>query len=519
MRRAGKLGLLTLGWLLLLAPAANAAQEASGVDAAIQDALSPVADFMSGIVFYAIPIGETELPLIVVWLIGGAIFFTVYNKFINLRGFRHSIDVTRGAYDDPSDPGETTHFQALMTALSATVGLGNIAGVAVAVSIGGPGATFWMVVAAFFGMSTKFVECSLAVKYRNEFEDGHISGGPMYYIDRLTHRGWPAPLAKFLAAFFALATIGGGLGAANMFQVNQAYAQFLELDFVGNDGFWANNAWVFGLIIATCVGIVIIGGIRSIARVTERLVPFMAGIYLLAALVIVLLNLTELPAALWRIFSGAMTGQSVAGGFIGSLVVGIQRSAFSNEAGLGSAAIAHSSAKTDLHVREGFVAQLGPFIDTVIICTATALIIVITGVYEGAGDEVQGVTLTSEAFAQRIPWFPNVLAVAVIMFAFSTMISWSYYGVKASNYLFGESTLVVRTFQVIFCIFVVLGALLTLESVVPLMDALIFLMPITNVLALLVYAPEIRQDLREYWHAYQSGEMKTYAEEQAEAGA
>lgn len=517
MRRAGKLGLLTLGWLLLLAPAANAAQEASGVDAAIQDALSPVADFMSGIVFYAIPIGETTLPLIVVWLIGGAVFFTVYNKFINLRGFRHSIDVTRGAYDDPSDPGETTHFQALMTALSATVGLGNIAGVAVAVSIGGPGATFWMVVAAFFGMSTKFVECSLAVKYRNEFEDGHVSGGPMYYIDRLTHRGWPAPLTKFLAGFFALATIGGGLGAANMFQVNQAYAQFLELGIVADDGFWANNAWVFGLIMAILIGIVIIGGIRSIARVTEKLVPIMAGIYLLAALVIVVLNITELPAALWRIFYGAMTGQSVAGGIIGSMVVGITRSAFSNEAGLGSAAIAHSSAKTDMHIREGFVAQLGPFIDTVMICTATALIIVITGVYEGTGGEVEGVSLTSRAFAQRIPWFPSILAIAVILFAFSTMISWSYYGVKASNYLFGESTLVVRTFQVIFCMFVVLGASLTLESVVPLMDALIFLMPITNVLALLVYAPEIRQDLREYWDAYQSGEMKTYAEEQAGA--
>ncbi len=520
MRRAGKLGLLTLGWLLLLAPAANAAQEANGVDAAIQDTLGPVADFMSGIVFYAIPLGgETAVPLVVIWLIGGAVFFTFRNQFINLRGFKHSVDITRGEYDDPDDPGETTHFQALMTALSATVGLGNIAGVAVAISTGGPGATLWMIIAAFFGMSTKFVECSLAVKYRNEYEDGHVSGGPMFYIDRLSDKfTWmPSGLAKFLAVFFALATIGGGLGAANMFQVNQAYAQFLELDFIGAEGFWANNAWVFGLIMAIAIGIVIIGGIRSIARVTERLVPIMAGIFLLGAAVVILVNISELPQALGLIVSDAFTGQAVAGGFLGAFVIGIQRSAFSNEAGLGSAAIAHSSARTDLWIREGFVAQLGPFIDTVIICTATALTIVITGVYEGGGGDVEGVTLTSEAFAQRIPWFPNVLAIAVIMFAFSTMISWSYYGVKASNYLFGESTLVVRTFQVLFCIFVVLGAALQLESVVPLMDALIFLMPITNVLALFLYSTEIREDLREYWNAYQSGEMKTYKQEVLEA--
>jgi AGCS family alanine or glycine:cation symporter len=517
MRRVAKLALLTLGWLLLLAPAAGAAEETSGIDKAINDALGPVAEWAAAVVFWGPTLGETPLPLVVILLVGGAVYFSIYNKFINLRGFRHSVEVTRGAYDDPDDPGETTHFQALMTALSATVGLGNIAGVAVAVSLGGPGATLWMVVAAFFGMSTKFVECSLGVKYRKEFEDGHVSGGPMYYIDRLTEKGWPAPLVRFMAAFFALATIAGGLGAANMFQTNQAYAQFVNI--VGDGGFWGNNAWVFGVIFATLVGIVIIGGIRSIARVTEKLVPFMAAIYLLAALVIVVLNVTELPNALLSIVRDAFTGEAATGGFVGAFVVGIQRSAFSNEAGLGSAAIAHSSARTDLHIREGFVAQLGPFIDTVIICTATALIIVITGVYEGAGGDVEGVSLTSEAFAQRIPWFPVVLGIAVILFAFSTMISWSYYGVKAANYLFGESTLVVRSFQIIFLVFVVLGASLTLESVVPLMDSLIFLMPIANIIALIAYTPEIREDLRDYWNAYQSGEMKTYAEEQAEAGA
>jgi alanine or glycine:cation symporter, AGCS family len=516
--RACRLGLLTLGWLLL-APAASATEE-GGVDAAINRALGPFSERVAEVVFWGPTIGETTLPLIVVWLVGAAVFFTVRMKFINVRAFRHSIDVVRGAYDDPDDPGETTHFQALTTALSATVGLGNIAGVAVAISLGGPGATFWMIVAAMFGMTTKFVECSLAVKYRREFEDGHVSGGPMYYLDRMSERfGWPVPLTKTLAGFFALATIAGGLGAANMFQVNQAYAQFLELSFVGDDGFWATHAWVFGLVVAVLVGIVIIGGIRSIARVTEKIVPLMAAVYLLAALVIIVANITELPATLVAIFRDAFTGEAATGGFVGAFVVGIQRSAFSNEAGLGSAAIAHSSARTDIPIREGIVALLEPFIDTIIICTATASIIVITGVYEGTGGEVEGVTLTSEAFAQRFAWFPNILAIAVILFAFSTMISWSYYGVKASNYLFGESLLVERTFQVVFCIMVVVGAALALENVVPLMDSLIFLMPITNVLALLVYSTELREDLREYWNAYQGGEMKTYAEEQAEASA
>jgi len=517
MTRVCKLGLLTVGFLLLLAPAASAAEE-GGVDATINDTLGPFSEWISSVVFWGPTIGETTLPLIVVWLVGAAVFFTIRMKFINVRGFKHSVNVVRGQYDDPNDPGETTHFQALTTALSATVGLGNIAGVAVAISLGGPGATLWMIIAAMFGMTTKFVECGLAVKYRREFEDGHVSGGPMYYIDRMSERfGWPVPLAKFLAAFFALATIGGGLGAANMFQINQAYAQFLELDFIGTDGFWANNAWVFGVIVAVLVGIVIIGGIHSIARVTEKIVPLMAAIYLLAAAVIILFNIDQLPNTLVMIFQDAFTGEAATGGFVGAFVVGIQRSAFSNEAGLGSAAIAHSTARTDLPIREGMVALLEPFIDTIIICTATASIIVITGVYEGTGGEVEGVTLTSEAFAQRFDWFPNILAIAVILFAFSTMISWSYYGVKASNYLFGESTVVVRTFQVVFCLMVVVGASLSLDNVVPLMDSLIFLMPLTNVLALIVYSTEVREDLREYWNAYQSGEMRTYAEEQASA--
>ena len=304
--------------------------------------------------------------------------------------------------------------------------------------------------------------------------------------------------------------MGGAFGAANMFQVNQAYNQFLELSFISGDGFWGSNAWVFGLIMAIGVGIVIIGGIKSISKVTSKLVPGMAAVYILAAIAILIANASEIPAAFSNIFLGAFTGEGVTGGIFGALIAGLQRSAFSNEAGLGSSAIAHSSAKTDLWIREGFVAQLEPFIDTVIVCTTTALVIVVTGVYESADESVVGVTLTSEAFAQRFDFFPNVLAVAVILFAFSTMISWSYYGVKAANYLFGESTVVVRTFQVVFCIFVVIGAPLALESIVPLMDALIFLMPLANLVALYVMAPEIKEDLTNYWNAYQDGTMDRY---------
>jgi AGCS family alanine or glycine:cation symporter len=517
-RRVWTLCALTIGLLLAPASAALAADESGGIDQAINDALGPFSDWIASVVFWAPPI-ENFPPLIVLWLVAGGVFFTFYLRWINIRGFKHSIDITRGAYDDPDDPGETTHFQALMTALSATVGLGNIAGVAVAISLGGPGATFWMVVAAVFGMTLKFTECSLAVKYRNEFEDGHVSGGPMYYLDvGLRDKGWPPWLAKSLAGFFAFATIGGAVGAANMFQVGQAQVQFLEI--VGDDGFWANNAWVFGLIFAIIIGIVIIGGIRSIARVTEKLVPFMAGFYILAGLVIIVLNIDQFFPALGAIISGAFTGQAAAGGVVGAFIVGIQRAAFSNEAGLGSAAIAHSSAKTDLWVREGFVAQLGPVIDTIIVCVVTASVIVITGVYEGAGDDVEGVSLTSEAFGTKIGWFPQVLSIAVILFAFSTMISWSYYAVKAANYLFGESTLVVRGTQLLFLLFVVAGASLTLENVVPLMDSLIFLMPLANVLGLFFLGSEVKQGLSEYWDALQSGEMKTYAQEQeAQAGA
>ncbi len=361
------------------------------------------------------------IPFIVVWLIFGAAFFTIRMGFINFRGFRHSLDLARGKYDDPDAPGTITHFQALSTAVSATVGLGNIAGVAVAVSLGGAGATLWMILAGLIGMSSKFVECTLGVKYRFINPEGRVFGGPMNYLryglEKRNMRGF----GKVLAGLFAVLCIGASFGGGNMFQANQSFeilsGQFPDL--VGN-GFW------YGLVIAILVGVVIIGGISSIAKVTSKVVPFMAALYVIGSLVVIFINIENIGPAFGAIFDGAFNPSALKGGIIGVLIVGFQRAAFSNEAGIGSAAIAHSAAKTNHPPSEGFVALLEPFIDTVVVCTLTALVLIFTGMHEVEG--IGGVQLTSDAFASVITWFPYVLALAVFLFAFSTMISWSTTG-------------------------------------------------------------------------------------------
>ena len=404
---------------------------------------------VENVVFYPLPFfgqkpdgsGRT-VPFAVVWLVLGAIFFTIRMRFINLRGFRHAIDVVRGKYTDPDSQGagEVSHFQALTTALSATVGLGNIAGVAIAVSIGGPGATFWMIVAGLLGMSSKFVECSLGQMYRQERGDGHVMGGAMYYLSRGMSEMGLGFIGKPLAVLFAILCIGGSIAGGNSFQVNQS------LGAVGETIPWlAANGWAYGVIMTVLAGIVIIGGIRRIAQVAEKIVPSMCGLYIVAALFILGKNFGHIPAAFGEIISGAFNADAGYGGFVGVLVVGFQRAAFSNEAGVGSAAIAHSAAKTDYPVREGIVALLEPFIDTVVVCTMTALVIVITGAYDNPEfshfvTDNQGAALTSAAMGQEISWFPYVLAVAVSLFAFSTMISWSYYGERCWSYLFSEKS-------------------------------------------------------------------------------
>lgn len=456
------------------------------------------------IVFYPITIGDVDILPIVVWLIVAAVFFTFYLGFLNIRGFVHAINLVRGRYSKPEDAGEVSHFQALATAVSGTVGLGNIAGVAVAITLGGPGATFWMILAGFLGMSTKLAECTLGVKYRKEHADGTVSGGPMYYLrDGLAELG-RGGLGKVLAAAFAVFCVLGSLGGGNMFQANQATAQILAVtDNEGN----TTLTWVIGIVFALAVGLVILGGIKSIARVTEKVVPFMAVLYLLACLVVILANVEEVPGAFGDIVSGAFNPEGIAGGIVGVLIVGFQRAAFSNEAGIGSASIAHSAVKTNEPSTEGHVALLEPFIDTIVICTMTALMIVISGVWRD-GEGAEGVALTSSAFETVVPWFPNVLAVAVILFAFSTMISWSYYGMKATGYLFGDNALAENVYKVIFCIFTVLGSVTALDAVLGFSDAAIFLMSIPNVIGLYILARVLKKEISQYRAKITSGEIQ-----------
>ena len=496
--------------------------------------------FVTGI-FWSIPFSDTlQIPWVLIVLILGALYFTIYFKFINIRGFKTSINIVRGKYDDLEENhevkssnlfpdskedddtidnpdtirvegdhhGEVSHFQALTAALSATVGLGNIAGVAVALSLGGPGATFWMILAGLLGMSSKFVECTLGVKYREIGKDGTVFGGPMYYLKK----GISGPLGKILAGVFAVMCIGGSFGGGNMFQVNQAF-EMVQSVTGGEDSALAGYGFWFGLVMAILVGIVIIGGIKKIASVTDKIVPFMVGIYALAVIAVLVMNYDLIPTAFGQIFEGAFGWDSIAGGAIGVVMIqGFKRAAFSNEAGIGSASIAHSAVKTRHPSSEGLVALLEPFIDTVIVCTMTALVIIISnmdGDIMVYGQEVKkGVEATSAAFAKSISWFPYVLTVAVILFAFSSMISWSYYGYQAWTYLFGKSKMTGNIYKILFCIFVIIGGAISLGSVINFSDAMIFAMCFPNVLGLYFLMPNVRRALKDYMARVKSGEIK-----------
>ncbi|HET8860461.1 amino acid carrier protein [Marivirga sp.] len=445
-------------------------------------------------------IRKNSIPFIVVWLIIGAIFFTFRLGFINIRGFKHSIELARGKFSDPNAPGKVTHFQALATAVSATVGLGNIAGVAVAISIGGAGATFWMILAGFLGMSSKFVECTLGVKYREIKADGRIFGGPMNYLRHGLEKRNIKGLGKILAGVFAVLCVGASFGAGNMFQSNQSF-QIMATQFAVLEGwgFW------FGIGLAVLVGIVIIGGIESIAKVTEKVVPIMAAVYVAAALVIIGINIENIGPAFSAIYNGALNSSALKGGFIGVLIIGFQRAAFSNEAGVGSAAIAHSATKTHNAPSEGFVGLMEPFIDTVVVCTLTALVLIFTGMHEVP--DVTGVNLTALAFGSVISWFPYVLAVAVFLFAFSTMISWSYYGMRGWTYLFGKTKKSELTYKITFLIFVVVGASVSLGAVLDFSDMMILAMSVPNMIGLYIMSSEVRKDLAHYFEKKKAGKL------------
>ncbi len=488
------------------------------LDQRIDAAVRPVADAVSNAIFYAVRVGGTDaepvmFPLIVGWLVLAGVVFTLYFGFINVRGFAHGLQLIRGRYADPNSPGEVSHFQALTSAISGTVGLGNIAGVAVAVSIGGAGATFWMVLAGLLGMSTKFVECSLGVKYRLEKADGTISGGPMYYLSRGIAENYPS-LKGFgwvLAVVFAICTMLGAIGAGAMFQANQAYAQFFLVT-GGAEGPLADRGWLFGIVIAALAGVVVVGGISRIGRVTAKLVPAMAVLYIVGCLVVIGVHVDQLPAAFGAIVDGAFTAEGVQGGVIGALIQGFRRAAFSNEAGLGSAAIAHSAVRTRDPVTEGFVALWEPFIDTVVICTMTALVIIISGelaALQGSAlnGTAQGVQLTSQAFGSVVSWFPYVLTLVVFLFAFSTIITWAYYGAKAASFLANESKFVLYGFKVVFLLMAVVGCTMNLGSIVDIADSLLFIMAIPNLIGVYLLMPVIKRDLANYLARLHSGAL------------
>lgn len=531
-----------LSFLVLILPLITFAQEIEkGLDERVNDAFMPIATWWEGFILSRVSIGDYNIPFVVLLLVSGATFFTIYFKFPSITKFRTAINTVRGKYvdiekhgvdklystdealaiedipdtiRDESAHGEVSHFQALATAVSGTVGLGNIAGVAVAIGLGGPGATFWMIICGLLGMSTKFVECTLGVKYRDVGKDGTVYGGPMYYLSKgLKERGL-ATFGKILAILFAVLCVGASFGGGNAFQSNQAAVQIAS-SFNLQGG---ATGVIIGVILAVIVGIVIIGGIKRIASITEKIVPFMAVLYILAALIIIFANFSDIGFAFSLIIDGAFSPMAGLGGLVGVLIVGFQRAAFSNEAGAGSAAIAHSAVRTKYPASEGVVALLEPFIDTVVICTMTALVIIffnINGtdpqsifnytaehgssvILNSDGSTINGVDLTSMAFNSVIPHFSYVLTIAIVLFAFSTMISWSYYGLQSWKYLFGKGKMADLVYKILFLLFVVIGAGATLDAVIKFSDAMILALVFPNMIGLFFLFPRVREEMKRY---------------------
>lgn len=476
---------------------------AASIDEEIDRYFAPFSDVFSRIVFFPIDISGVKIPIVIFFLIISSIIATFYFRWIGIWGFKHSLlqifCKKKKEFNEShnSKCGEVSSFGALATALSGTVGLGNIASVAIAISIGGPGAMFWMGVGAIFGMALKFCEVTLSLKYRRFNADGSVSGGPMFYIAHgLTRRGlrW---LGQPLATFFALMCIPGALSGGCMFQANQATKQFINIT-GGENSIFFEHSWVFGLIIAVLVGLVILGGIKSIANVTSKVVPFMCGLYISVCLIIICVNITHIPHALGVIIKEAFFPEAVAGGIAGCIIMGMRRSIQSNEAGSGSAPIAYAAVKTKEPVSQGFVSLMEPFFDTVIVCSMTAFVIIITGEYLNYREGISGVELTSAAFANAISFFPYVLAFVIIMFAISTIISWSYYGQKAWGYIFGEGFKRTKIYQIIFCIFVVIGSSMNIQSVIDFTDATLLAMAVPNLIAIFILLKEVKGDLIEY---------------------
>lgn len=491
-----------LGLAGLFLPLAAHAAEPGALDAFF----GALNGYLASVIFFDVFPGDPVMPFIVAWLIVGALFLTLRLSFVNLRMMRHAFRVMRGKYRTPQDKGEVSPFQALTTALSATVGLGNIAGVAIAISIGGPGATFWMIVAGFLGMTTKFTEATLAQRYRVVRPDGRIMGGPMEYLSRgLAEFNWPRT-GKFLAGMFAVFTVLGSFGAGSAFQVSQSLGAVQE-----QIPFFNDLPIAYGLIMGVAVGLVIIGGLRRIAHTAEAVVPTMILIYLAACLWIIIGQADQVPAALSKIVTEAFAPIAVAGGMVGVLVQGFKRAVFSSEAGLGSAAIVHATASVKYPVRQGMVALYEPFIDTIVICTMTALVIIVTGVYadpatQAIRDASKGAALTSVAFSTVSDWFPVILTLSVVLFAYSTMISWSYYGERCWAYLFGERTSMI--YRSLFLGFIVIASVASAANMVDFTDLLVLAMAFPNFIGLYILSGKVRAMLTDYQNRLRQGEFE-----------
>lgn len=444
------------------------------------------------------PVPFIELPLILTIMVAGGVFFTIRYGFVNVKLFKHAIDVIKGDYDNPNDEGEISHFQALTSALSATVGLGNIAGVAVAIGTGGPGAVFWLWLISFFGMSLKFSSCTFAQLYRKKDSVGEILGGPMVYISEgLKEKGY-AKIGAVIGIFYAWMTIFASFGGGNLFQANQTFS-------IIKSQFPSANPYVVGITLAFLAGIVLIGGIKRIGEVTSKLIPLMCAFYVISCLLIIFNNFSAVPSMIMSIFQEAISPSAAFGGFLGVMIQGVKRASFSNEAGLGSAAIAHSAAKTKEPVREGVVAMIGPVIDTQIVCTMTALTILITGSHLNPGE---GVVMTSNAFATLGSFMPFLLMVAICVFAYSTVISWSYYGERATEYLFGHKA--IKFYRLVYVFVIILGPVMSISNVVDFADLMLLSMAFPNILVMMYLSGKVKVHVDDYLQRYQSGQMQKY---------
>ena len=484
--------------------------QAASVDEFIDNNLAPIMNTIADIIFMDMPF--TEVPIIIFWILFAGFFFTFFFRGLSVWGFKHAIDTVishdknhADSHDDGGNTGEVSSLQALATALSGTIGIGSIAGVAISISIGGPGAAFWIFAGALLGMSIKFVEASAAVKYRRFNLDGSVSGGPMHYISHGLTRKKLRPLGQFLSVLFATLCIGGAITGGNMIQINQSAHQLVHIT-GGEASFLHGCTWIFGLVVAIIVGAAVVGGIKSIAKVTSVLVPTMCLLYIGAGLVVILANFVNIPHALWIIVKEAFAPEAVAGGVFGTIIIGLRRSVQSNEAGTGAAAIAYATVKTKEPISQGFVSILETFL-TGVLCLLTSLVIVLCTDLSQITASVSGIELASSAFGSVIGLFPYLLSMIAILFALSTLISWAYYGQKAWNFLFGEGKKRNLTFNIIYCVFIVVGSAMNVTSIINITDAMMIAMSIPNIIALYILAPEIKQDLFDYCKRFNVGTL------------